>query len=216
MSYYTRFRPIRLAECNGIPRQSRGFNCEPLEEPAKSNRLRGYWRRQKAALLPKKGHSSGDRLSIENKNSFRFRRNRRSYPGLHPTMFWISASQTSIHGIGPTRIRTRHSSGSRLEGCLIKPWPLPVSDGPRKPSVDRVHVQLCEPCGSDRLAGCASTLPIFFRAHDSGGSPRGKRDRFPFSLLESPLHPFFRVDDPVPFSLSRTSGLRNTRPDRAA
>ena len=45
-------------------------------------------------------------------------------------------------------------------------WPLPVSDGPRKPSVDRVRVQLCELCSSYRLAGSASTLPILLRAHD--------------------------------------------------
>jgi hypothetical protein len=98
----------------------------------------------------------------------------------------------------------------------LSSWPLPVSDGPRKPSVDRVRVQLFELCSSYRLAGLASTLPILFAAHDSGGSPRGKRNRFPSRLTQSALHPFLRVDDPVPFFLSQTNGPRNTRPDRAA
>ena len=32
---------------------------------------------------------------------------------------------------------------------------------------------------SDRLSGFASTLPILFRAHDSGGSPAGKAESSP-------------------------------------
>ena len=72
------------------------------------------------------------------------------------------------------------------------PWPLPASDGPRKPSVDRVRVQLCEL--EEFLQTCGLS---FYAAHPLSGSRLGRISRGESGIVS---HPGWQSLRSIPFS----------------
>jgi hypothetical protein len=148
------------------------------------------------------------RPSVKRKNeSFSVPKEPTVLVGLASHDLWISAPVTSFRGVGPLRVRTRHSSGSRRRGSLGLPLsPCPSPDGPRKPSVDRARVQLWEPGGSNRPAGLASTPPILLRAHGSGGFPQGSRIVSHSGCGSLSSIPFSGLTIPSPFCSAKQAG----------
>lgn len=80
----------------------------------------------------------------------------------------------------------------KARGLLFSPWPLPVSDGPRKPSVDRVRVQLCEL--EEFLQTCGLS---FYTAHPLSGSRLGRISRGESGIVS---HPGWQSLRSIPFS----------------
>ena len=86
-------------------------------------------------------------------------------------------------------------------------WPLPVSDGPRKPSVDRVRVQLCELKRFVQTCGLS-----FYAAHPLAGSRLGRISRGESGIVSHPGSrslcsiPFSGLTIPSPFCSAKQTG----------